>query len=182
MRFRNFAIAPAILVVLTIASAPPTVATQPVARPKTVTVARPQIAPPVGGVYLQAKSGIGSQSLSITGNPAGCYVQVDDPHIATSIPNAVKVNARIQCAYAVTTLSLDVTLWKTGFIFDYLQGEYNNSKAGSAYLSNQGAFVRCANSTQSSFYGEAYATALIGGTLYSATVNSLHSPTIACGT
>jgi hypothetical protein len=117
-------------------------------------------------------------------NPAGCIVQVDDPHIAKSVhPWSVKVNARIKsCRYAVSNLYLDVQLWKTGFFVDYLQRETATSSPRGTSLANNGTFVNCKNGTNSRFYGEAYGQATIGGTVYSATVHSLHTPTIGCGT
>ena len=39
-------------------------------------------------------------------------MSIEDAHIARSVVNSVKVNAKLQCNYRVAELSLSVTLWK----------------------------------------------------------------------
>jgi hypothetical protein len=116
-------------------------------------------------------------------NPAGCYVKIDDPHLSASVTNAVKVNARIQgCAFIVQNVTLDVTLWKTGAIFDHKQNETRVFSPSTAYIENNNTYVNCLNSTASNFYGTAYGEVSVYGVVYTANVRSPNTPSIACGT
>lgn len=119
-------------------------------------------------------------------SPSGCYVQVDNAHISQYYLNlgirAAKVNAFIQCNFPVSNMTLQVQLYKTGALWDYLQASTQTSSPSGTYLGDTGTWVKCTSLTQSSFYGVAEASVLDGGTYYSGTVESPSITSLACGT
>lgn len=119
-------------------------------------------------------------------SPAGCYVNVDNAHISQYYLNlgirAAKVNAYISCNLPVSNMTLQVQLWKTGAIWDYLQAQTQTTEPSGTYLANTGTWIKCANLTQSTFYGDANATVWENGVQYSASVQSASYKTLACGT
>ncbi len=139
-------------------------------------------------------SGASSQNLSSSpvvpdaaiGNPAGCYVTIDDAHIASSIKTfrAVKVNARIQCRVPVQALALEVNLYKKHIfnLLGELQATSLTDNTGRSTLSNQQTFRKCTNNKATEWYGQATALAEEGGQVYSRVVTSPHTRTLNCGT
>ena len=117
-------------------------------------------------------------------SPAGCVARIDDAHIATSVPGAVKVNASITCARPVQSLLLQVNLYKKIFfgLLSSLQATTTASNAGRASLQNQNTFRRCTNRKSTDWFGTAFARSIEGGTAYSARVRSPHTRTLNCGT
>jgi hypothetical protein len=119
-------------------------------------------------------------------NPAGCSVQISDAHISSYYLRrgirAAKVNAFISCEAPVSDLSLTVQLWKTGLIFDHLQAQNPTTYPYGSRLNNTGTWKQCANTTSSTFYGDAYASVWENGVQYTASVQSPHNTTLACGT
>ena len=117
-------------------------------------------------------------------SPAGCVAQIDDAHIATSVANAVKVNARITCRRAVQALALRVNLYKKHFfgLLNSLQASTVTSNAGRASLQNQNTFRHCTNHKSTKWFGTAQAASLEGGVVYTASVVSPHVRSLNCGT
>ena len=117
-------------------------------------------------------------------SPAGCVVSIDDAHIAASIANAVKVNARITCRRAVEALALRVNLYKKHFfgLLNSLQASTTTSNAGRSSLHNQGTFRHCTNRKSTKWFGTAQAASLEGGVVYRAAVVSPHVVSLNCGT
>jgi hypothetical protein len=117
-------------------------------------------------------------------SPAGCVASIDDAHIAASVANAVKVNARITCRRAVQALALRVNLYKKHFfgLLNSLQASTTTSNAGRSSLQNQGTFRHCTNHKSTKWFGTAQAASLEGGVVYTASVVSPHVRTLNCGT
>ena len=117
-------------------------------------------------------------------SPAGCVAQIDDAHIAASVANAVKVNARITCRRPVAELALRVNLYKKHFfgLLNSLQASTVTSDAGRASLQNQNTFRRCTNHKSTKWFGAAQAASLEGGVVYTAFVVSPHVRSLNCGT
>jgi hypothetical protein len=117
-------------------------------------------------------------------SPAGCVASIDDAHIATSVANAVKVNARIICQRAVQALALRVNLYKKHFfgLLNSLQASTTTSNTGRSSLQNQGTFRHCTNHNSTKWFGTAQAASLEGGVVYTASVVSPHLRTLNCGT
>jgi hypothetical protein len=117
-------------------------------------------------------------------SPAGCVASIDDAHIATSVANAVKVNARITCRRAVQALALQVNLYKKHFfgLLNSLQASTTTSNAGRSSLQNQGTFRHCSNHKSTKWFGTALAASLEGGVVYRAFVVSPHVVSLNCGT
>jgi len=118
------------------------------------------------------------------GNPAGCKLFVDDAHLATSVRNSVKVNAHIECAVGVDTLTLVVILYKKHFLGSAAEVQAVNvtENNGQAVLQNQGTFVSCKNRKLTTWYGQAVAEAKEAGQLYYQIRVSPHTVTLDCGT
>ena len=98
-------------------------------------------------------------------NP-NCTLRLDYPHTTTvNGREAVKVNATASCSNGsiFDQVTVNVQLWKTGAIWDYLQASTSLSATYVYSFSNQGTWKYCANNTQSTFYGVASSTATIDG-------------------
>jgi hypothetical protein len=117
-------------------------------------------------------------------SPAGCVASIDDAHMAQSVANAVKVNARITCRRVVQALVLRVNLYKKHFfgLLNSLQASTTSSNAGRAMLQNQGTFRNCTNRKSTKWFGTAQAASLESGIVYTADVVSPHVVTLNCGT
>ena len=116
-------------------------------------------------------------------SPAGCSVSIEDAHIARSVVNSVKVNAKLQCNYRVAELSLSVTLWKVHALgLGEVQASTPSHTRGDKLLENNGTFRECTNSKDTTWYGTATADSIEDGQQYEAMVRSLHNATLACGT
>jgi hypothetical protein len=135
-------------------------------------------------LVAERAGGATASAASDAVSPAGCVASIDDAHIATSIANAVKVNARITCRRAVQALALRVNLYKKHFfgLLNSLQASTTTSNAGRASLQNQGTFRHCTNHKSTKWFGTAQAASLEGGVVYTASVVSPHVRTLNCGT
>jgi hypothetical protein len=137
----------------------------------------PLVAEPAGGARTDA-------AAPAAVSPAGCVASIDDAHIAASVANAVKVNARITCRRAVQALALRVNLYKKHFfgLLNSLQASTTTSNAGRASLQNQRTFRHCTNRKSTKWFGTAQAASLEGGVVYRAAVVSPHVVSLNCGT
>lgn len=79
-------------------------------------------------------------------------------------------------------MSLEVQLWKTGFFYDYLQAQTTTTYPYGKYLNNTSTWKQCANTTNGTFYGDAYASVWENGVQYTGSVQSPNYTTLACGT
>jgi hypothetical protein len=107
---------------------------------------------------------------------------ISDAHPSTSVPGAIKVNSYIVCDHAVRALSNKTQLWKTGFLFNHLQGQTTTKNTGKAVLPNLGTYRRCTNKKSTTWYGVAYGISEEGGQLYYGYGASPHNATFHCGT
>jgi hypothetical protein len=107
---------------------------------------------------------------------------ISDAHPSTSVPGAIKVNSYIVCDHAVRALSNKTQLWKTGFLFNHLQGQTTTKNTGKAVLPNLGTYRRCTNKKSTTWYGVAYGISEEGGQLYYGYGASPHNATFDCGT
>ena len=118
------------------------------------------------------------------GNPAGCKLFIENARLATSVRNSVKVNAHIECAVGVDTLTLVVILYKKHFLGNAAEVQAVNVTENNeqAVLQNQGTFVSCKNRKLTTWYGQAVAEAKEAGQLYYQIRVSPHTVTLDCGT
>jgi hypothetical protein len=157
---------------------------QPVSKRPSLPSSAPLLAVSPSGSSSASTGTVSPAALS----PAGCIAHIGIAHISTYYERlgilAAKVNADIQCNYAVSNLRLTVDLWKTGFFFDYLQGNspQPTSETNESYLNNENTHVDCANTTQSTFYGTASASVVENGVTYRANVESAYDNPLDCGT
>lgn len=131
-----------------------------------------------------AGSGPAASAAPDAVSPAGCVARVDDAHVAASVANAVKVNARVTCKRSVQALALRVNLYKKHFfgLLNSLQASTTTSNSGRSSLQNQGTFKHCTNKKSTKWFGTAQAASLEGGKVYTASVVSPHVRTLNCGT
>jgi hypothetical protein len=95
---------------------------------------------------------------------------------------AVRINAEIRCRQVSTDLIVQVTLWKTGFIFPHrLVGPTTVTRSVGNNLENGTTWQRCANSSSTTYYGTAFGSVVFKGVRYSASGQS-KKVTLACGT
>jgi len=95
---------------------------------------------------------------------------------------AVRINAEIRCRLVSTHLIVQVTLWKTGFIFPHrVVGPTTTTRSAGNNLENGTTWQQCANSSNSTFYGTAYGSVVFKGVLYR-TSDTSKKVTLACGT
>jgi hypothetical protein len=119
--------------------------------------------------------------MNAQGNPGG------GAHISTFLYKkhnirAVKINAKIQCRRVSMHLVLRVTLWKTGLLFPHKQaGPTQATAAKGNQLKNQMTWRQCKNTTNSTFYGTAFASVVFQGVTYSNSLQSKNA-TLNCGT
>jgi hypothetical protein len=115
------------------------------------------------------------------GNPGGVA------HISSFLYHnhrvrAVRIDAKLQCRQAGTSLFLQVTLWKTGALFPHKQaGPTTATAAKGNQLKNQMTWRQCTNSTKSTFYGTAYASVVFRGVKYNTSLQSKDA-ILTCGT
>jgi len=137
--------------------------------------------------FAPPSSTIGSSGASVSPlvlNP-NCSVRVDWPHISTTVtPKAVKVNATATCTNGsiFNQVTVNVQLWKTGALWDYLQASTSLSNTFVYSFSNQATWKYCANSTQSTFYGITTATATIDGVAGWYAYDRSPNTSLPCGT
>ncbi len=111
-------------------------------------------------------------SFGVTPPKTRCNIRVDDPHISKSLLlkegiKAVKVNARSKCDRPMYDLVLTVKIYKVGFYRDYLLRQKDRRAIGIVYpnkiIKNNDTYVLCKDDRKSSYYGKAFATALVDG-------------------
>lgn len=135
---------------------------------------------------------ISPPARAVDGPRTKCNIRVDDPHISKSIKRyrgfrAVKVNARSKCNVDMTNLRLTVEIYKKGFFKDHLVNREFVAVKGlvprNVVIKNQDTWERCSNSRRTTYYGIAYASALIAGKkVNTPRVASLKLVSLNCGT
>lgn len=121
-----------------------------------------------------------------------CNIRVDNPHISKSIKRyrgfrAVKVNARSKCNIDMSNLRLTVEIYKKGLIRDHKVKKDDVVVDGlvprNVVVKNQDTWEKCISSKRTTYYGIAYATAIIAGKSVSTPrAMSLKSVSLNCGT
>ncbi|NCV44778.1 MAG: hypothetical protein EBW15_08315 [Actinobacteria bacterium] len=121
-----------------------------------------------------------------------CFIRIDNPHLSKSIKqirdfDAVKVNAISICDRDVWSLTITVEIRKTGFLRNHevvkrtLKREgiiFSNSK-----VEHKGTWRRCESNRMSSYFGVAYAEAIIEGQrMRTLPVTTAKTVSLACGT
>ncbi len=113
-----------------------------------------------------------STAIAATPPRTQCFITIDNAHLSTSIYErfikaAVKVNASSQCDSVQTKLSLKVTLYKVGFLYNHKVIStvviFNKLILPGQKINNVKTYALCLNSKRTSYYGVASATAIVGG-------------------
>ncbi|HUW87271.1 MAG TPA: hypothetical protein VMW30_02700 [Candidatus Paceibacterota bacterium] len=103
---------------------------------------------------------------------ASCRIEIGNAHLSTHLNEsmglkAVKVNAQSICNVPQRNVKLTVQIYKVGLFRDYLITEkFTNpflATSSGMRVKNLQTFRRCASTKKSSFYGIAFAEALIAG-------------------
>ncbi len=128
---------------------------------------------------------------AVTPPLTNCYIRIDNPHISKYILRtqgilAVKVNARSKCNQPMRDLILTVEIHKTGLLRDYRLNRTRFKVVGRIFanqvIKNEDTYVKCINQKPSSYYGVAYASAVIDGKLKKTLkVTSAKNVRLACG-
>lgn len=121
-----------------------------------------------------------------------CNIKVDDPHISKSKKRyqgfrAVKVNARSKCNVDMSNLRFTVEIYKKGLIKDHIvkieDVVVRGLVPGNVVVRNQDTWEKCISSRRTTYYGIAYATAIIARKSVSTPhARSLKSVSLNCGT
>ncbi|MBI3430370.1 MAG: hypothetical protein HY050_10035 [Actinobacteria bacterium] len=123
---------------------------------------------------------------------ASCRIEIDNAHISTSLLTHrkiryVKVNARSICNVPQQRVTLTVEIYKTGIFGNHFvkrfKTEENSPKSSGQRVDIKNAAVKCTNSESTSYFGIAYAKAIIQGKWQYAgrTLSKLIVP-LKCGT
>ncbi len=97
-------------------------------------------------------------------SPANCKIKfISWPHPSTSVPGAVKVNARSQCDREVSEMTLSVSLM--GGSVRTLR-ETVTKTSGKSFVENEDTWVMCKNKDMRTFQGAAMGTSWEGGKPY----------------
>lgn len=123
---------------------------------------------------------------------ASCRIEVGNAHLSTHLKEAkgfiaVKVNARSICNVPQSDVKLTVQIYKVGHFRDHLISEKSTNPlhptSSGFRVENEETFKRCSPNKKSSFYGVAFAGAVIAG--HKSTAPPARSPRIVpldCGT
>ncbi|MDP1712892.1 MAG: hypothetical protein Q8K86_10605 [Candidatus Nanopelagicaceae bacterium] len=123
---------------------------------------------------------------------ASCRIEVDNAHISTSLLKHrklkyVKVNARSICNVPQQRVTLTVEIYKTGFFGDHLVRRFKTKEylpeSSGLRVEIRDAYERCKNNEETSYFGIAYAKAIIGGRWqYAGRTRSKTIASLNCGT
>ena len=123
---------------------------------------------------------------------ASCRIEIGNAHLSTHLREAkgfiaVKVNAVSICNIPQIHVKLTVQIYKVGFFRDYLISEkFTNpflATSSGMRVKNLQTFRGCTSAKKSSFYGIAFAEALIAGQKSTAPpARSLKIVPLDCGT
>lgn len=103
---------------------------------------------------------------------ASCRIEIGNAHLSTHLKEsmgfkAVKVNAQSICNVPQSNVKLTVQIYKVGLFRDYLISEkFTNpllATSSGMRVKNLQTFRSCTSTKKSSFYGMAFAEALIAG-------------------
>ncbi len=117
----------------------------------------------------------------------GCQVHIGDVRVAGYRGRgrwirAADVSAYLACRLRVHRISLQVTLWKAGLLYDHRQAQTTARAAAGRYLDGYLTRVTCKDATTSRFYGVAHAVVYFRGRRGDAWVKSSRKSTPRCGT
>ena len=137
-------------------------------------------------VHTAGEPGAGQREHQHRTDP-GCRVYIDDVRIAGYLSHgrmirAASVGAYVACRLTVHHMSLQVTLWKTGLLYDHKQTQTTVRTAAGRRLGSDVTRVACKDQTTSRFYGVAHAVVYFGGKRGDAWVKSPRASTPRCGT
>jgi hypothetical protein len=121
-----------------------------------------------------------------TADPA-CRVRVGDVRMTAAGSRGyqhrtVTAGAVLICGSVVHNMSLQVTLWKTGFFYDHEQAQTAVRAASGTHLADFMTRVNCKDQATSSFFAVAYAVVYFGGSRGDAWAKSPHTVAPRCGT
>jgi hypothetical protein len=146
-------------------------------------------------VFLISPFGNASHSATPAPSPrypkAFCRIEIDNAHISTSVLRnsgirVVKVNAKSICNVRQERVSLTLEIYKVGRFSNYLmhrsQTNPNSLKSAGLVVKIQDSKVLCVNSKASSYFGVAFAKAIIQGSWqYAGKTRSLNVIKLNCG-
>ncbi len=123
---------------------------------------------------------------------AGCRLHIGDAGITAHRAgdrrasdrraSAVSVGAYVACRLPVRSIWLEVTLWKTGLIYDHRQAQTTVRAADSDHLVDSMTSVTCRDRAISAFFGVAHAVVHAGRRRGDAWVKSPRTIRRPCGT
>lgn len=133
-----------------------------------------------------------SNATQVTPPLTDCFLRVDNPHLSDSIRrkrgfDAVKVNAISICDKELLGLKITVEIYKKGLLRNYKVAsktlQINGFIPANKRIAHKGTWERCKNERVSSYYGVAYAVALIPGKdLRTLPVTTDKTISLPCGT
>ena len=125
---------------------------------------------------------LNKEGLTLPGNPAECELFVDYVHMRTSNSGFVGFKPRVECASAVTSLTVTGQLWEEGTFHSYSQGQvFSSNNSGQRVLTNRKPEISCTNRLATVWFGLGVGTAVINGKTYS-TQTTTPKRELLCGT
>ena len=165
------------------------VAAAPVTAAVAMAIAVVAMTAPMGGTASAATQPVHDPSVRSHPDRAdpGCRVQIADVRVAGyrrhgRLIDTAGVGASVACRFTVSHLSLQVTIWKAGLLYDHEQAQSTVRAAVGDRLGNYQTRVTCEDQTISRFYGVAHAVVYFGGRRGDAWVKSTGTRTSRCGT
>lgn len=133
-----------------------------------------------------------SAATAVEAGKAPCRIQIHDPHISGSLLKTtgkpfVKVDAESVCDLPQSQVLLTVELYKIGRFGGQLVARTStdpkSKKSFGFFVTNYGTAALCISDATTTFYGLAYAKAIVAGKqLYAGTTFTKGFTTIKCGT
>jgi len=130
----------------------------------------------------------GPPTITHPGRPdPGCQVHIGEVRVAGYRGRGrwirtADVSAYLACRLRVHRISLQVTLWKAGLLYDHRQAQTTARATAGRHLDSYLTRVTCKDETTSRFYGVAHAVVYFRGRRGDAWVKSSRKSTPRCGT
>ncbi|HKB30248.1 MAG TPA: hypothetical protein VKD26_05360, partial [Streptosporangiaceae bacterium] len=142
---------------------------------------------PKPAVHTPGAPGAGQPPAHRGRTDPGCRVRIDDVRIAGYLGSgrvirAAVVGAYVACRLTVHHMSLQVTLWKAGLLYDHEQAQTTVAAVAGSRLGSDVTRVTCRDQTTSRFYGVAHAVVYFDGRRGDAWVKSPGTSAPRCGT
>jgi hypothetical protein len=135
----------------------------------------------------QPRSGGAAVPLGSGAKNPGCRARIGDAYLIRRNVGGhrvleVTVTAHLSCRSRVNSLALQVTLWKTGLLFDHKVAQTKVTSRSAASLTDSLTRAICSSHASSRFYGVAHATVSFQGRSGGTWTRSPHTIALPCGT